>query len=168
MHSMPSTTRTPTPARTVPHFGPTRSRLMSADRRQPTGITMSSDPCRTVAQIEHIALVTNDLESLSDFYTQLGGVASPPSTDPDTGLDPHGVASTACHLRMTRPWVGRRIVYRASSLGLGRTRLSSHPGAGDEPLWRQHLLRPGHDLGREAPRARRRVGYPKPRAKARW
>jgi predicted enzyme related to lactoylglutathione lyase len=47
---------------------------------------MSSDPCRTVAQIEHIALVTNDLESLSDFYTQLGGVASPPSTDPDTGL----------------------------------------------------------------------------------
>lgn len=39
-----------------------------------------------VAQIEHIALVTNDLESLSDFYTQLGGVASPLSTDPDTAL----------------------------------------------------------------------------------
>jgi lactoylglutathione lyase len=47
---------------------------------------MSSDPCRTVAQIDHIALVTKDLESLSDFYTQLGGVASPPSIDPATGL----------------------------------------------------------------------------------
>jgi lactoylglutathione lyase len=39
-----------------------------------------------VAQIEHIALATNDVERLCDFYQQLGAVASPPSTDPDTGM----------------------------------------------------------------------------------
>ena len=48
---------------------------------------MSSDASRpTVAQIEHIALATNDVECLRDFYLQLGAVASPPSTDPDTGV----------------------------------------------------------------------------------
>jgi lactoylglutathione lyase len=48
---------------------------------------VSSDALRpTVAQIEHIALATNDLECLCDFYEQLGALASPPSTDPDTGL----------------------------------------------------------------------------------
>ena len=48
---------------------------------------MSSDAFRpTVAQIEHVALATNDLECLCDFYQQLGTVASPPRTDPDTGL----------------------------------------------------------------------------------
>jgi lactoylglutathione lyase len=40
----------------------------------------------TVAQIEHIALATSDLDCLFDFYQQLGAVASPPCTDPDTGL----------------------------------------------------------------------------------
>jgi len=40
----------------------------------------------TVAQIEHIALATNDVECLCDFYRQLGAAASPPSTDPGTGL----------------------------------------------------------------------------------
>ena len=45
------------------------------------------DPFRpTVAQIEHIALATNDVECLCDFYRQLGAVPSPPSTDPDTGV----------------------------------------------------------------------------------
>ena len=48
---------------------------------------MSSDPCRqALAQIEHIALATSDLERLCDFYRQLGALASPRSTDPDTGL----------------------------------------------------------------------------------
>jgi lactoylglutathione lyase len=47
---------------------------------------VSSDPCPTVAQIELIALATDDVESLRDFYLQLGGVASPLSTDPDTVL----------------------------------------------------------------------------------
>ncbi|HEY5986715.1 MAG TPA: hypothetical protein VIV12_10100, partial [Streptosporangiaceae bacterium] len=40
----------------------------------------------TVAQIEHIALATSDVECLCGFYQQLGATASPPSTDPDTGL----------------------------------------------------------------------------------
>jgi lactoylglutathione lyase len=39
-----------------------------------------------VAQIEHIALATNDVGCLRDFYQQLGATAAPPSTDPDTGL----------------------------------------------------------------------------------
>jgi lactoylglutathione lyase len=47
---------------------------------------VSSDPCATVAQFEHIALATDDVEGLRDFYVQLGGVASPPSTDPESGL----------------------------------------------------------------------------------
>jgi lactoylglutathione lyase len=48
---------------------------------------MSSDASRpTVAQIEHIALATNDVECLCDFYVQLGAVPSPRFTDPDTGL----------------------------------------------------------------------------------
>jgi lactoylglutathione lyase len=40
----------------------------------------------TVAQIEHIALATNDVECLRDFYQLFGAVASPPSTDSDTGV----------------------------------------------------------------------------------
>jgi lactoylglutathione lyase len=39
-----------------------------------------------IAQIDHIALATNDVERLCDFYRQLGAMASPVSTDPDTGL----------------------------------------------------------------------------------
>ncbi len=48
---------------------------------------MSSDAFHPmVAQIEHIALATNDVECLSGFYRQLGGMASPLSTDSGTGL----------------------------------------------------------------------------------
>jgi lactoylglutathione lyase len=39
-----------------------------------------------VAQIEHIALATSDVERLCDFYQLLGATASPPSADPGTGL----------------------------------------------------------------------------------
>ena len=46
---------------------------------------MSIDPCPTVAQIELIALATNDVDGLRDFYLQLGAVASAPRSDPDTG-----------------------------------------------------------------------------------
>ncbi len=53
--------------------------------RRPGGV--SSDAFHpTVAQIEHIALATNNAECLCDFYLQLGATASPFSTDPDTGL----------------------------------------------------------------------------------
>ena len=38
------------------------------------------------ADIEHIALATNDVERLRDFYELLGSAASPPATDPDTGV----------------------------------------------------------------------------------
>ena len=47
---------------------------------------MRSDPCPAVAQIEHIALATDDVDGLCAFYVQLGAVASEPSTDRDTGL----------------------------------------------------------------------------------
>jgi lactoylglutathione lyase len=59
---------------------------------------VSSDPNRTVAQIEHIALATSDLERLCDFYRQLGAVASPPSIDPDTGL--RSAALDFCGVRL--------------------------------------------------------------------
>jgi lactoylglutathione lyase len=39
-----------------------------------------------VAQFEHIALATNDVERMCDFYQQLGATGWPPSTDPGTGL----------------------------------------------------------------------------------
>jgi len=39
-----------------------------------------------VAQIEHIALATNDVERRCDFYQLPGATASPPATDPGTGL----------------------------------------------------------------------------------
>jgi lactoylglutathione lyase len=47
---------------------------------------VSSDPCPMVAQIEHIALATSDVECLRDFYEQLGAAASPVLRDPDSGL----------------------------------------------------------------------------------
>ena len=49
---------------------------------------MSSEaPRPMLAQLENIALATDDVEGLRDFYLQLGGIASPPSTDPKTNLD---------------------------------------------------------------------------------
>ena len=47
---------------------------------------MSSDAFRLMAHLEHIALAASDVECLRDFYHQFGAVASPPSTDPDTGV----------------------------------------------------------------------------------
>ena len=47
---------------------------------------MSSELSQGITQIEHIALATNHLESLCDFYGQLGGVALPFSPDPSNGL----------------------------------------------------------------------------------
>jgi Glyoxalase/Bleomycin resistance protein/Dioxygenase superfamily len=44
------------------------------------------DPYPTVAQLELIALATDDVEGLRDFYLQLGAVASAPCADPVTGL----------------------------------------------------------------------------------
>jgi lactoylglutathione lyase len=48
---------------------------------------VSSDAIHpTVAQIEHVALATDDAERLCDFYRHLGATALPLCTDPDTGL----------------------------------------------------------------------------------
>jgi lactoylglutathione lyase len=48
---------------------------------------VSNDAFHPVAaQVEHIALATNDVERLCDFYRQLGAMASPVATDPGTGL----------------------------------------------------------------------------------
>jgi catechol 2,3-dioxygenase-like lactoylglutathione lyase family enzyme len=48
---------------------------------------VSNDAFHTVvAQFEHIALATNDVERMCDFYQQLGATALPLSTDLGTGL----------------------------------------------------------------------------------
>ena len=48
---------------------------------------MSSDALhRAAAQIEHVALATNDVERLCGFYQQLGAAALPLSIEPGTGL----------------------------------------------------------------------------------
>ena len=59
---------------------------------------MSTQPCNGIAQIERIALSTNDLESLCDFYRRLGGVASPLSTDSEDG--PRACALDFCGVRL--------------------------------------------------------------------
>ena len=81
---------------------------------------MSSDPCpQALAQIEHIALATSELERLCDFYRQLGAVASPPSTDPETGL--RSCVLDFCVIRMElfeRPRDGQGAARDARSPGL--------------------------------------------------
>ena len=47
---------------------------------------MSTELRQGISQIESIALTTNQLESLCDFYGRLGGVALPLSPDPFDGL----------------------------------------------------------------------------------
>ena len=68
-----------------------------AVRRDPP-TTVSTQPCNGIAQIERIALSTNDLESLCDFYRLLGGVASPLSTDSKDDL--HACALDFCGIRL--------------------------------------------------------------------
>jgi lactoylglutathione lyase len=45
----------------------------------------SDAPRSMTAQIEQVALATDDVERLRDFYQHLGPVPSRPFTDPDTG-----------------------------------------------------------------------------------
>jgi catechol 2,3-dioxygenase-like lactoylglutathione lyase family enzyme len=66
-------------------FSPRVREVADATPRD-AGDTVSRDPCQTVAQIEYIALATENLQSTCDFYRLLGAVASGPSTDPGTGL----------------------------------------------------------------------------------
>jgi lactoylglutathione lyase len=46
----------------------------------------SEAPCPTVAQLGQIALATDDVEGLRDFYRLFGGVASPLCIDRESGL----------------------------------------------------------------------------------
>jgi lactoylglutathione lyase len=59
---------------------------------------MTIQPCNGIAQIDRIALVTNDLESLCGFYSRLGGIASPLSTD--SGDDLRACALDFCGIRL--------------------------------------------------------------------
>ena len=56
---------------------------------------------------------------------------------------------------------------RHEDRGLGGPRVDPLPGAGDDPLRRQHLLRRRHPLRRLDAGARRRHGHPQPRPGAR-
>ena len=58
----------------------------TVSRKREPGAVSSDAFHPTVAQIDHIALATNDVECLCDFYRKLGAAASPPSADPGTGL----------------------------------------------------------------------------------
>ena len=64
---------------------------------------MRSDARRRIAQIEHIALATSDVERLSDFYQQLGAAASPASTDSDTGLQSRVLDFCGVRLELIEP-----------------------------------------------------------------
>ena len=59
---------------------------------------MSSEFSHEIAQIEHIALATKQLESLCDFYRLLGGVPSPLSTDSENG--PRSCVLDFCGVRL--------------------------------------------------------------------
>jgi lactoylglutathione lyase len=81
-------------------------------------VAVSSDRFRpAIAQIEHIALATNDLERLRHFYQQLGAVASPPCSDPETGV--RSCVLDFCGVRLElfeRPASGAADVRRAPGL----------------------------------------------------
>ena len=84
---------------------------------------MSSDSCRTVVQIDHIALATDDLACLCTFYGSLGAIASPTSTDPDTGV--RSCVVDFCGVRIElfeRPSSGER------AIGNGQARALLHLG----------------------------------------
>ena len=72
-----------------------------------------------VAQIEHIALATDDVEGLRDFYRQLGAAASAPCSDPDTGLRSCLLDFCGVRLELFEPLAsGERAVDWTRSTGL--------------------------------------------------
>jgi len=83
---MPSVTPTHTPVARPAATGRVGLRSISTGATSAPVRTVSSDGChQALAQIEHIALVTGDLDGLCDFYRLLGAVASPPSGASETG-----------------------------------------------------------------------------------
>lgn len=95
---------------------------------------MSNDAFHPMAaQVEHIALATNDVERLCDFYRQLGAMASPVATDPGTGLrscvlDFCGVALELLELL---EWPGGREGADPSALAPGLVYLGFALGSAD-------------------------------------
>ena len=77
----------------------------------------------TLAQIEHIALATNDLERLRDFYVLLGPVASPPFTDREAGVRGCVLDFCGVRLELLEP-SGRRV----TTAGTDRLRALGHIG----------------------------------------
>jgi lactoylglutathione lyase len=71
---------------------------------------VSIAPCKGIAQIDCIALATNDLDSLRGFYRRIGGVAAPVSTGRDA------CALDFCGVRLE---VFERLHSSASSAGDG-------------------------------------------------
>ncbi|HEX6680409.1 MAG TPA: VOC family protein [Gaiellaceae bacterium] len=59
---------------------------------------MTIQPCNGIAQIDRIALVTSDLESMCDFYNRLGGIASPLPTGSED--NPRACALDFCGIRL--------------------------------------------------------------------
>ena len=84
---------------------------------------MSSELRHGVAQIEHIALATNQLESLCDFYRRLGGVVLPISRDLGDGLP--GCVLDFCGVRLG---VFERPRSRHAATGDGRSPRLLHLG----------------------------------------
>lgn len=85
--------------------------------------TVSTRPCKGIAQIERIALAASDLQSLCAFYRLLGGVASPPSTDRRDGL--HSCVLDFCGIRLE---VFDRPHSSAAPAGDGRSQRLLHLG----------------------------------------
>ena len=80
-------------------------------------------PCPNLAQLEHIALATDDVEGLRDFYLQLGGVAS--ARDDDSDTDSHSWVLDFCGIHME--------LFRREESGKG------DGGAGHQPSALVHL-----------------------------
>jgi lactoylglutathione lyase len=75
-------------------------------------------PCPTRAQIEHIALATDGIENLRDFYLRLGAVAAPLSAD--GGADLRSCALDFCGVRLE--------LFEMQRNGKGATRSGPSPG----------------------------------------
>jgi lactoylglutathione lyase len=92
---------------------------------------MSNDAFHPMAaQVEHIALATNDVDRLCDFYRQLGAMASPVATDSGTGLRSRVLDFCGVRLELLeRP--GRREGADPSALAPGLVHLGFALGSAD-------------------------------------
>lgn len=96
---MPSSTRTPTHAHTISPLQPSRSNSVRKGAEwRATRAMRSKAPCPQLAQLEHIALATDDVEGLRDFYLLLGAVASP--TGPGSGTELRSCVLDFCGVRL--------------------------------------------------------------------